>query len=344
MGHIWMPSETFVRSLSEDAGCRSGFALGEDDILGHLGADHQFVEEITSREIVRLASNDYADAVGDLLFALGAARTPGMPPLTKRFLWKLDQGLSEVFDIFRLMEIEAVGTEYARRLLAKDSSQNDVLEELRRLLGDHEETCLPGLLAAIDEEIGVNPFYVRETSKSDLIALGDLFQSETLPSDDDRFFDQRFVDYLDRNPEALLKMNWRQFEGLAAEWFQRQGYSVEIGPGRNDGGVDLRLWKDDLSQSGPPTVIVQCKRHKEKVDRVTVKALYSDLLFENATGAMVVTTSDISRGANKDIQAREYPITTANLEAVTSWLSEMRTPGNGFLGFDDPLPDQSAEQ
>lgn len=260
-----------------------------------------------------------------------------MPPLSRRFLWNIGQEPNDGLDVYRLMKIEAVGAEYARRKLARDDSQGEILEELRRLLGSDEATWLPGLLAAIDEEMGVNPFYVRQVAKSDLISLEDLFHSEKLPSDNGQFFDQRFIDYLNRNPEGLLKMNWRQFEGLAGEWFQRQGYTVELGPGRNDGGVDLRMWKDDISQSGPPTVIVQCKRYKDKVDKVTVKALYSDLLFEKATGAMVVTTSDISRGAKQDIKAREYPITTANLETVTSWLSEMRTPGSGFLSFDDPL-------
>lgn len=55
MGHILMPSEAFVRSLSEDAGCRSGFALGEAEILERLGAEHQFVEEVTARTPVSLA-------------------------------------------------------------------------------------------------------------------------------------------------------------------------------------------------------------------------------------------------------------------------------------------------
>lgn len=330
-----MPSEAFVRALSEDAGCRSGFALGEVDIFERLGANHQFVEEVTASAIVRLASTDYADAVGDLLYSLGATRTPGMPPLSSRFLWNLGMEIGEHFEVFKLMEIEAVGREYARRKLARDVSSVEILKHIQQLLGSDAENWLPRLLAAIDEEIALNPFYVRKVSKSDLISLDDLFSSEAMPSDERYFFDQRFVDYLSQNPEDLLQMNWRKFEGLSAEWFQRQGYSVELGTGRNDGGIDLRLWKEDVSRSGPPTVIVQCKRYKDKVDRVTVKALYSDLLFEKATGAMIVTTSDISRGSKKDIQAREYPITTANLETVKKWLAEMRTPGSSFLSFDD---------
>lgn len=196
MGHILMPSEAFIRSLSEDAGCRSGFALGEADILECLGSDHRFVEEITAREAVRLASDDYADAVGDMLFALGAARTPGMPPLSRRFLWNIGQEPGEDLDLFQLMKVEAVGREFARRKLARDDRQAEVLKELRLLLGVNEAAWFPGLLAAIDEEIGVNPFYVRQIKKSNMILLRDLFKSEILPSDDGRFFDQRFVDYL----------------------------------------------------------------------------------------------------------------------------------------------------
>lgn len=331
-----MPSEAFFRSLSEDAGCRSGFALGEVDMLEHLGADHRFAEAVTSHSVVRLASSDYGDTVGDLLFSLGVSRAPGMPPLSRRFLWNIGLEPGERFDVHELMKIEALGTEYARRKIARSDATREILKELRLLLGSDAEIWFPELMAAIDEEIGINPFYVKQLKNPELISLNDLFHSEELPSDPDRFFDQRFIDYLDRNPEDLKRMHWRKFEALTAEWFQSQGYKVELGPGRNDGNVDIRLWKDEVSQSGPPTIIVQCKRHKKrKVKKVTVKALYADLAFEGATGAMVVTTSDVSPGAKRDIEAREYPITTANLEAVTSWLSKMRTPGCGFLNFED---------
>ena len=45
--------------------------------------------------------------------------------------------------------------------------------------------------------------------------------------------------YLAANPEMLVAIQWRQFEGLAAEWLRREGYDVDLGPGRNDGGVDV---------------------------------------------------------------------------------------------------------
>ena len=91
MGHIIMTSAAFVKSASEDAGTRSGIALSHSDILDHLGDDHPFVEKVTSEDALRLASTDYGDVVGDLLYALGTTDVKGMPHLSQRFLMELLQ-------------------------------------------------------------------------------------------------------------------------------------------------------------------------------------------------------------------------------------------------------------
>ena len=59
---------------------------------------------------------------------------------------------------------------------------------------------------------------------------------------------------------------------MAAEYLSREGYSVEIGPGRDDGNIDIRCWTDEKQAGLPPTLLVQCKRQKEKVGKVVVKA------------------------------------------------------------------------
>ena len=47
----------------------------------------------------------------------------------------------------------------------------------------------------------------------------------------------------DHSSDALEKMTWREFEGLAAETFRRQGYRVvERGGDGPDGGVDLEAY------------------------------------------------------------------------------------------------------
>lgn len=86
MGHIIMPAFAFRSALSEDSSVRSGFALSEADMLAHLPVDHHLRECLVSNEVLRLGSEDYAEAVGDLLFALGAMPEPGMPTLGMRLM------------------------------------------------------------------------------------------------------------------------------------------------------------------------------------------------------------------------------------------------------------------
>lgn len=331
MGHILMTSDSFLRSASEDAGARSGIALNQADILKHLGNEHPFVEKLTSGEVLRLASDDYGDAVGDLLYALGASDTPGMPPLSHRFLLELPEEQRGLLKIMELVELSALASEFGRRRLAKSGGSDEVMDAIRSLLGKRTATLIDPLYIAIEKEIALNPFYVGVRKVQDQVALSDLFKKEKLPSHADNFFDQRFINYLARHPDLLSHINWRQFEGLTAEWFHREGYQVELGPGRNDGGVDVRLWKQDGDRQGPPAIIVQCKRHKGEIDKVTVKALYADLVHENVEQGMIVATSDLSPGAAKDIETRNYPITDVNRVNVVKWIAAMSKPGAGFI-------------
>ncbi len=148
------------------------------------------------------------------------------------------------------------------------------------------------------------------------------------------FFDQRFVDFLNANFDDVDQINWRQFEGLAAEFFGRLGFGVALGPGRNDNGVDIRLWPDEAGIARQPAVVlVQCKRERRKVSKTVVKALWADVIEEQATSGLIVTSSSFSPGAKVLRNARGYPIVEADRDALRRWLGSMRTPGLGvFLG------------
>jgi len=137
----------------------------------------------------------------------------------------------------------------------------------------------------------------RRIAWVDTIALADLFRSESLDTYYGAFFDQRFIDYLYSNFDEIDSMNWRKFEGFTAEFFKRSGFAVEIGPGRNDDNVDVRVWPIENEKYLPPTLLVQCKRQKEKVEKVVVKALYADILDAKAQSGLIVTTSMLSPGA-----------------------------------------------
>jgi restriction system protein len=108
---------------------------------------------------------------------------------------------------------------------------------------------------------------------------------------------------------------------------------VEIGKGRDDDSVDARIWYKTKSENRPPLILVQCKREKEAVGKVVVKALYADLKHEHARLGLVVTSSALAPGARKVCLARSYPIVEANRDTLQNWVGAMRTPYAGvFLG------------
>jgi restriction system protein len=109
------------------------------------------------------------------------------------------------------------------------------------------------------------------------VPLAQIFESESIPDDPDCYLDQRYIDYFAQNDEDLSRIHWRNFERLTTEFFSRKGYEVLLGPGTNDGGVDVRVWPKGSDKSGPPLLLVQCKRHTEgnDVNIETVKAFWS---------------------------------------------------------------------
>ncbi|MFC8671494.1 restriction endonuclease [Streptomyces griseorubiginosus] len=165
----------------------------------------------------------------------------------------------------------------------------------------------------------------------DVLDLSELFASESVAASYGKFFDQRFINYLANNFEEIGSVNWRKFEALVAEYFDRAGFEVQLGAGRNDNGVDLRVWESGASiDSTPPTLIVQCKRERRKIQKVVVKALAADVTWEGAQQGLLVATADWSPGAREVVTTRGYPVTEVNKDVLRTWLLEMRDTEKGL--------------
>jgi restriction system protein len=333
MGHIIMPASAFAVALSEDAGERSGFALSAKQLVRHLREEHPFRASLADDDqMLRIGSDVYEDTVGDLMYALGAANQPGMPTLARRLMERLGSSWRSQIDIMSLLEVEAVANHYLRRRSETGVLDRDALNaDLDQVIGERRRAIMDELLDAMSFHLAQCPWFTRTKYARDLTTLSTLFESEALPLPDDGFFDQRFINYLIAKPDLLQEINWRQFEGLSAEWLSRSGYEVKLGAGRNDGGIDVRAWKEGAAPGTPPAIIVQCKREKRKVGKVVVKALWADAHSEGAEAGLIVTTNDISPGAAKVVEARAYPITVANRQEVQRWLRAMRSPEAGVV-------------
>jgi restriction system protein len=187
------------------------------------------------------------------------------------------------------------------------------------------------MVRAFDAKMFASPWsaMIKREIFEDVVELAALSHEEGLDAQYGNFFDQRYIDFLHRNFDDIDRIHWRKFEGLTAEFFTREGFSVEVGPGRNDEGVDVRVWPSTADEGKPPSLIIQCKRQKGAVDKVVIKALYADVAYERAEAGLLVTTARLAPGARKVCEARAYPVSEVDRETLRTWIGKMHVPGAG---------------
>jgi restriction system protein len=341
MGAIWFRGTEFVAVLSEMVGFKAGLAIRADRLKAILDDLDPDLWPPREDVVLRIRAERYEEVCVQLLHSLGAG-----PPDVVFPMWAVEEASSG--DAIRLATLKALEPElqayedhaiqlgFLSEELRAKQRPNDPAALRASAAAAHGEVgreVAEQFLAALDEYLWQSPFHlVRRSEWQDIRELDELFLSEQLDGPHGEYFDQRFVDFLHANFDDINDVNWRQFEGLAAEYFARSGLDVSVGPGRNDDGVDIRLWPADAQRGGqPPIVLVQCKRQRRKIEKTIVKALWADVEAEKAGSGLVVTSSEFSPGARAMRDARAYPIREANRGALRSWLRTMRTPGTGLF-------------
>jgi len=344
MGAIWFRGTEFVASLSEMIGFKTGLALGSERLKALLDDIDPRLWPPSDDLTMRIRAEQFEEVCVGVLWRLSAG-----PPKVIIPMWEVER--RNEGDRARLAVVEALDPQLNE--FENHAIQLGFLPEAIRMEQPPSDPRL--LIAAAEEEHGpigreiaeqfvdaVNTYLsqspfdrIRRVEWSDIRDLDDLFRSERLESSHGAYFDQRFVDFLDANFDDIDQINWRQFEGLAAEFFDRSGLHVALGPGRNDEGVDIRLWPHEVEETGggPAVTLVQCKREHRRITKTVVKALWADVVEEGAKSGLIVTSSSFSPGASATRTARGYPIEEANRETLRRWIRSLRTPGLGiFLG------------
>lgn len=337
MGAIWFRGAEFVASLSETVGFKTGLALSEGRLHGILDEIDPDLWPASDDVVIRIRAEEFEDVFAGILHRLGAG--PAKPIVTP--MGQVHRRHAN--DPARLAVVQALGPrliEFLEDALKREqpSSGIDPTDFLRAAAESHGSIgreIAQEFLETTNAYLYQSPFnQIRQVEWNDIRDLDDLFRSEHFESKHGEFFDQRFVDFLDANFDDIDRINWRQFEGLAAEYFDRSGFAVALGPGRNDDGVDIRLWpREPDATAGPAVTLVQCKRERRKIGKAVVKALWADVVHARAESGLIVTTSSFSPGARTTRSARGYPIAEADRESLRKWIRSMRTPGSGvFLG------------
>ena len=330
MGAIWITGADLIEFLHEVVGFKMGLAVSERDLRdGFEQAAMNVAWPADQSATYRYRSEEIEAAVGAILRHFGDpdARPDGIAPT---FEFIRQHGMGPDGSIVELI-VEAFGEAVEAAPRGSPLDPKPILIRVEDRFGRRGLHLAVEFLRTVNASQHVSPWNrMRRREWTDVLALRDLFESEEVAATYGTFFDQRFIDFLEGSTDNVDRMNWRKFEALAAEWFDRQGLSVELGAGRGDGGVDLRVWPSRSASQGPALLIAQCKRQKRKVDQVVLKALFADMTHEGADRGLIVTTSTISPSAEQLIQSREYPIDVVDRSALRRWLQAMRTPGAGL--------------
>ena len=154
-------------------------------------------------------------------------------------------------------------------------------------------------------------------------------------------------DHFAKYPQDLQRLEWRQFEELLDAIFKNQGFYTELGAGRNDGGVDLRLYQ---SRSIPELVtLVQAKRYTSPIQQEAVAALWANAILERAPIALFATTSRFQPAVARFAAAVEQQVGFPSLELadgkrIAGWCGQIgKTLDDYFANGQAAPPTVTAE-
>jgi len=123
--------------------------------------------------------------------------------------------------------------------------------------------------------------------------------------------------YFAQNPERMGALHWRAWEEFLASVFTGQGHETILGPGRADGGVDLRLTRNTVY--GDQVTVVQAKRKKKPIELELVAALSGVMVDQNVERGIMVTTGRYLPSAQKFASRQASEIVLATSSDVALW-------------------------
>ncbi|ELK46163.1 restriction endonuclease, partial [Halobacillus sp. BAB-2008] len=248
MGAIWVKRGDLVARTGDVVGYKSGLGLTKEEFDDIIPKEYHNYWHGENNGMLRIRSEEFEEIIAHSLYEVGNIQTPSIAPSSIRLFhkYKGNEELLYIFEeLFReFIELLKSSTEAPKVLKKNTIDPSPVIIKAKEKYG------LSGLIVAQDIIEGHisdnhrNPWNkIRRIKWKDTKELKGLFKDESLETLYGKFLDQRYIDYLDKNFDSLGNIHWRKFEGLTCEFFERQGYKVEIGEGRNDdGGIDARVW------------------------------------------------------------------------------------------------------
>lgn len=107
--------------------------------------------------------------------------------------------------------------------------------------------------------------------------------------------------------DLIISLEWKSFEQLCSEYLTLKGFQSELTRCGADGGVDVRIFKDNNLYA-----VVQCKAYKSyKVGVKPVRELYGVMASEYAAHGFFITSSSFTK------EAEQFSKDNKNLKLVS---------------------------
>jgi restriction system protein len=323
MGNITIEVGDLRDLITEEIGCKAGLLLTDREAREVLRrAQHSEAGLFAGKRkrMVRMRPEEIDNVIVHLRYRIGDL-SDSLPPAAGRIRWLVtmhEQGidLSPIYAAFKAVveskKYTIIGEEAAEEMIQLSQMPEILVYEFLHHTANQMNRS-------------VSWFQARTVDLSWAIPLRCVFESETIPDDPELYLDQRYIDYFVLNGEDLARMHWRNFERLTAEFFKRKGFEVQLGPGTKDGGIDVRIWPANSEKCGPPLMLIQCKRYKATNDVAieTVKAFWTDVIYEGAQHGLIATTSRIAPDGIKTSRARKWPLGFMENKQVSRWVKTM---------------------
>lgn len=175
----------------------------------------------------------------------------------------------------------------------------------------------------IQKESAVRLSFVNSATSKLLYRKENFEQICSIIGPDFDTLNRELLEYFAKHPKYLHKLHWRKFEELLDAIFRNLGYRTELGLGRNDEGVDLRIYQKD--EIGEVLTLVQAKKYdpERPIDLQAVAALSAIVDQENAQRGLFVTTSRFLPVAKRFAEKEARRIVLADPSDIAGWCSKV---------------------
>ncbi len=172
------------------------------------------------------------------------------------------------------------------------------------------------------ESYGVATFWLTDEGDPHIAIMQEFFEWQWICELIRPEFSELYVEiyeWFSKKPDDFAKLSPRGFEVIIDGILRNNGYRTQLGTGQADGGVDIRLYSNEVI--GEAVTLVQAKRYAKHrpIGLEAVQALSATVDDERANRGLFVATSRYLPGAEKFAHRQNRKLQLATSHDLAEW-------------------------